>query len=94
MFTSSLMMTVYCSQITQSGNGVHSIMMEKLTQAGLGWGCTPTPFHYIYHSVHSCGVRCLDESAATLPLFLLYSYSIFTVLCGLATFFSFVFVLT
>jgi hypothetical protein len=29
-------------------SGVHSIMMEKLAQAGEG-GDTPTPFHYIYH---------------------------------------------
>jgi hypothetical protein len=26
-------------------SGVHSIMMEKLGQAGEGGGCTPTPFH-------------------------------------------------
>ncbi len=32
-------------------SGVHSIMLEKLAQAGEGGGCTPTPFHYIYHHV-------------------------------------------
>ncbi len=37
--------------------GVHSIMMKILTQLGKGGGCTPTPFHYICHHVHSCGVR-------------------------------------
>jgi hypothetical protein len=30
-------------------SGVHSIMRVKLAQAGEGGGCTPTPFHYIYH---------------------------------------------
>jgi hypothetical protein len=29
-------------------SGAHSIMMS---------GCTPTPFHYIYHQVQSCSVR-------------------------------------
>jgi hypothetical protein len=29
--------------------GVHSIMKVKLDQAGEGGGCTPTPYHYIYH---------------------------------------------
>ncbi len=29
--------------------GIHSIMRVKLAQAGEGGGCTPTPFHYIYH---------------------------------------------
>ncbi len=28
---------------------VHSIMRVKLAKAGEGEGCTPTPFHYIYH---------------------------------------------
>ncbi len=44
------------TEYTQSGNGrllaytiIHSIMMEKLAQAGEGRGCTPTPFHSIYH---------------------------------------------
>jgi hypothetical protein len=32
-------------------SGVHSIMMEKLAQAGEGGGCTSFPFHYIYHHV-------------------------------------------
>jgi hypothetical protein len=38
-------------------SGVHSIMMEKLAQTGEGGGCTPTPFHHIYHHVQSCNVR-------------------------------------
>jgi hypothetical protein len=34
--------------------GVYSIMLEKLAQAGEeGGGCTPTPFHFIYHQVQS-----------------------------------------
>jgi hypothetical protein len=37
-------------------SGVLSIMMEKLALAGMDVGCTPTPFHYIYHQVQSCGV--------------------------------------
>ncbi len=38
-------------------SGVHSIMMEKLTQSGEGGGCTPTPFPYIYYHVQSCSER-------------------------------------
>ncbi len=47
---------------------VHSIMMEKLTQAGEGGGggYMLTPFHSIYHA----------ERADTLPLFRLYPYNI------------------
>jgi hypothetical protein len=41
----------------RSLSGVHSIMMEKLAQAGEGGGCTPNPFHYIFHHVQSCSVR-------------------------------------
>ncbi len=46
-------------QSTQSGNGdlVHSIMRVKSAQAGEGGRCKPTPFHYIYHHVQSCGVH-------------------------------------
>ncbi len=36
---------------------VHSIMMEKLAQAGEGGGCTPIAFYYTYRHVQSCGVR-------------------------------------
>ncbi len=49
----------YQLRSTQSGNGhsgKHSIIMENLAQAGEGGGCTPIPFHYIYHQVQSCGV--------------------------------------
>ncbi len=35
---------------------VHSIMMEKFAQAVAAGGCTPTPFHPIYHYVQSCSV--------------------------------------
>ncbi len=38
-------------------SGVHSIMRVKLAQAGVGGGCTPTPFHYIYHRQQSCSLR-------------------------------------
>jgi hypothetical protein len=38
-------------------SGIHSIMMEKLAQAGGSGGCTSTPFHYSYHHVQSCSVR-------------------------------------
>jgi|688.fasta_scaffold95572_3 hypothetical protein len=38
-------------------SGVHSIMMEKWALAGEGGGCTPTPFHSIYHHVQSCSVH-------------------------------------
>jgi hypothetical protein len=52
--------------------------MENLAQPGEGGGgggwCTPTPFHYIYHRVQSCGVRSAVERADTLPLFQFYSY--------------------
>ncbi len=33
---------------------VHSIMMEKSAQPGVGGRCTPTSFHYIYHHVQCC----------------------------------------
>jgi hypothetical protein len=41
----------------QTDSGVHSILMEKLAQAGEGGGCTPTPFQYINNHEQSCGVR-------------------------------------
>jgi hypothetical protein len=37
-------------------SGVHFIMMEKSALAGEGGGCTPIPFHSIYHHEQSC--RC------------------------------------
>ncbi len=49
-------------------SGVHSIMMEKLAQPGEGWGCTPTPFHHIYHHVQSCCVYAPAERAGIIPL--------------------------
>jgi hypothetical protein len=38
-------------------SGVHSVMMEKLAQAGEGGESTPTPFHYSFHHIQSCSVR-------------------------------------
>jgi hypothetical protein len=36
---------------------VHSIMMEKLVQAGKVGGCMPNSCHLIYHNIRNCGVR-------------------------------------
>jgi hypothetical protein len=36
---------------------VHSLMRVKLAQAGDGGGCTPTPFHDIYHH-HAVKLQC------------------------------------
>ncbi len=67
----SIKVSMVCvhSQSTQSAwqrpfSGINSIMMEKLDQAGEGGGCTPTPFHYIYHHVQSCGVRCCSRNVS------------------------------
>ncbi len=58
-------------------SGVYSIMMETLAQAGEGGGCTPTPFHCIYHHVQSCGVRSSWEGRYTPPISTLpYMYSV------------------
>jgi hypothetical protein len=66
-----LKLRVLRTEFTQSGNcrfsGVHSIMMEKLAQASEGEGCTPTPFHYIYHQVQSCSVHSSLSGRYTLP---------------------------
>ncbi len=35
-------------------------------------GCTPTPLHYIYHQVQSCGVCSSWEGRYTHPYFLIY----------------------
>jgi hypothetical protein len=37
-------------------SGVHSIMMEKLAQAGEGGGRTPIRFYYNYYHEQKCGV--------------------------------------
>ncbi len=71
--------TVWITECTESGDGlayVHSIMMEKSTLPGDGGGCTPTPFHCIYHHIQSCSVRSSWEGRytppiSTLPLYLL-----------------------
>ncbi len=49
-------------------SGAHSIMIEKLAQAGEVGGYTPTPFHYIYHHVKSCSVRSSWEGRYTSPI--------------------------
>jgi hypothetical protein len=55
-------------------SGVHSIMMEKLSQPGEGGGCTSTSFHYINHHVQSCSVcSSWDSRYCTLPMFHLYA---------------------
>ncbi len=59
-------------------SGVDSIMMVKLAQAGEGGGCTPTPFHYIYPHLQSCGVRSswkgrFTPPISTLPLYVVQS---------------------
>jgi hypothetical protein len=52
---------------------VHFIMMAKSAQPGGGEGCTPSPFHSIYHHEQGC-VCAPAERADVLPLFLLYPY--------------------
>ncbi len=52
------------------------ITMEKSAKPAEGGGCTPTPFHCIYHHVQSCGVRCSWEgryipNMSTRPLYVL-----------------------
>jgi hypothetical protein len=43
---------------------------KKLARAGEGEGCTPTPFHYIYHHQQSCSVRYAPAKRAdTITLF-------------------------
>ncbi len=44
-------------------SGLYSIMMVKSAQPGEGGGCTPTPFHSIYHHKQSCGVYAAAERA-------------------------------
>jgi hypothetical protein len=53
-------------------------MIEKLAQAREGEGCTPIPFHYIYHHEQSCGVRSSWEGRYTTPISTLSLY----VLCS------------
>jgi hypothetical protein len=48
------------------------LMIKKLTQDGEDGGCTPTPFHYIYHHVQSCGVCSSREGRYTPPISILY----------------------
>jgi hypothetical protein len=46
-------------------SGVHSIMMVKPAQPGEVGGCSPTPFHSIYHHERSCIVCAPAESRCT-----------------------------
>jgi hypothetical protein len=48
--------------------------MEKLAQSGEGWGCTPTPFYYIYTIIYEVVVYAPAERADTLTLFHLFPY--------------------
>ncbi len=63
---------------TQSGNGQffdeHSIMMEKLAQAGEGGGGARPPPFTISTITYKVVVYATAERAETLPLFLLYPY--------------------
>jgi len=57
------------TQSTQSGNGpllayIHSIMLVKSGQPGEGRGCTPFPFHSIYHHVTSKVVVYVPDKRA------------------------------
>ncbi len=66
-------------------SGVHSIKVETLAQSGESGGCTPTPFHYIYHHVKkSCGERSSWEGRYTPPIFF-YSTPICTLFSKLYT---------
>jgi hypothetical protein len=53
-------------------SGVHSIMMEKLAQAGEAGRCMPILLHSVSHHVQSCGVLSSWEGRyppiSTLPL--------------------------
>ncbi len=50
----------------------------KISPAWCGWGCTPTPIHYIYHHVQNCSVRTLQLRAQKNDP---YFYSTLYVLC-------------
>jgi hypothetical protein len=52
-------------------SGVHFIMMEKLAQAGMGGGCTPTPLT-IATITYKVAVYAPAEWAETLTIFHLY----------------------
>jgi hypothetical protein len=45
---------------------LHFIMMEKSALAGDGGGCTPTPFHSVYHNIQS--VRSSWDGRYTPPI--------------------------
>ncbi len=49
-------------------SGAHSVMMEKLAQAGEGWGFTSILFHYIYHHIQSCSVGSSWQGRYTPPI--------------------------
>ncbi len=61
-------------------SGVHSIMMEKSTQPGVGGGCRCTPIPFTISTItYKVVVNAPAERADTLPLFLLCPLY---VLCG------------
>ncbi len=76
------MLTISDTEYTQSGNwqeplsGVRYIpsMLEKLAQPGEGGGCTPTPFHSIYHHVQSCCVSRYTSHISPLFLYVLCDF--------------------
>jgi hypothetical protein len=55
-------------------SGVHSIMMEKLTHAGEGGGCTPTPLSPAFTITFKVAVYAPAKWADILTLFHLYQY--------------------
>jgi hypothetical protein len=68
-------------RVATAAFGIYSIMMENLAQTGGGGGrgCTPIPFHYIYHHEQSYVVRSSSEGRytppiSTLPLYVLCAH--------------------
>jgi hypothetical protein len=49
-------------------SGVHSIRMVNLAQPCEGGGCTPYPFHSIYHHEQSCGLLSSWEGRYIPPI--------------------------
>jgi hypothetical protein len=62
-------------------SGIHSLMTEKLAQAGEGEGCTPTSVHYTLFTItYKVAMYATAGRADILPLFHIYPYA----LCGLS----------
>jgi hypothetical protein len=72
-------MTISDTEFTQSGN-CHFLAYGtfhndgKLSQPDEGGGCTPTPFHSIYHHVQSCCVSRYTSPISALPLYVLCDF--------------------